>query len=117
MHVPWVTSWIGEIRSLFVHIETDIIRDEVGAPGKDKLPQAAAVVVNSFETKDLKVTEELKKRLQKFILVGPLHLVRPLQLFVSDDEDQEQEQDVRVGAPTMVRLQRKTKRIKQEERK
>ncbi|PRQ36575.1 putative flavonol 3-O-glucosyltransferase [Rosa chinensis] len=135
MHVPWVTSWIGDIRSLFVHIETDIIRDKVGAPGQDnktleflsgfsdefqasdlpkeivfgdiespfarmlhkmgqKLPQAAAVAVNSFETMDLKVTEELKKRLQKLILVGPLHLVRPLQSVVSDDEDQQQEEDV-----------------------
>ncbi|PRQ36589.1 putative flavonol 3-O-glucosyltransferase [Rosa chinensis] len=129
MHVAWVTSWIGEIRSLFVHIETDLIRDEVGAPGQEnktleflpgfsdefrasdltkeivfgeiesplarmlhkmgqKLPQAAAVVVNSFETMDVEVTEELKKRLQKLVLVGPLHLVMPVQSIVSNDEEE-----------------------------
>ncbi|KAK9931137.1 hypothetical protein M0R45_018432 [Rubus argutus] len=129
MHIPWVTYWIGEQRSLLVHIETDIIREKVGAPGQedktlDFLPvfsdefrasdlpkeivfgnleslfarmvhkmgeklqqQATVVAINSFETMDLKVTEELKKRLlNKLILVGPLHLTQPV---VPDRDDKD----------------------------
>jgi hypothetical protein len=36
MQVPWVTVWSGP-RPLLVHLETDIIREKVGAPGKDIL--------------------------------------------------------------------------------
>nr|AJW67515.1 UDP glucosyltransferase [Rubus hybrid cultivar] len=133
MQVPWVTVWSGP-RPLLVHLETDIIREKVGAPGQEdktldflpgfsdefrasdlpkevvfgdiesplarmlhsmgqKLPQATVVAVNSFEAMDFKVTEELKKRLQKLLLVGPLHLVRPVPSVVSDEEEEEEEKD------------------------
>ncbi|PRQ36568.1 putative flavonol 3-O-glucosyltransferase [Rosa chinensis] len=128
MNVPWVTTWSGP-RSLLVHLETDMIREKVGAPGQEdktldflpgfsnefrasdlskevvfgniesplanmlhkmgqKLPQATAVAVNSFETMDLKVAEELKKRLKKLLLVGPLHLVRPVPSAQLDDDEE-----------------------------
>ncbi|XP_004296371.1 PREDICTED: kaempferol 3-O-beta-D-galactosyltransferase-like [Fragaria vesca subsp. vesca] len=131
MHVTWVPFWISGQRSLPVHIETDIIREKLGAQGQEdktldflpgfsneflasdipkeiafgdiepplarmlhkmgqKLPQATVVVINSFETIDLKVTEELKKRLQKLLLVGPQHLVRRVQ---SDDDDDEKDEE------------------------
>ncbi|XP_050374067.1 anthocyanidin 3-O-galactosyltransferase F3GT1-like [Argentina anserina] len=54
-----------------------------------KLPQATVVVINSFETIDLKVTEELKKRLQKLLLVGPQHLMRPVQSEYDEEEEKE----------------------------
>lgn len=55
-----------------------------------KLPQATVVAVNSFEAMDFEITEELKKRLQKLLLVGPLHLVRPVPSVVSDNEEEEE---------------------------
>lgn len=33
LRVPWVTTWSGP-RPLLVHLETDLIREKVGAPGK-----------------------------------------------------------------------------------
>ncbi|KAK9931140.1 hypothetical protein M0R45_018434 [Rubus argutus] len=124
MHVPWVPIWMSGQRSLLAHIETDIIREKVGAPGQEdkpldflpdfsdefrasdlpkeivfgnlespfarmlhkmgeKLLQATVVTINSFETMDLKVTAELKKRFNKLLLVGPLHIAQPV---VSDDD-------------------------------
>ncbi|PRQ36574.1 putative flavonol 3-O-glucosyltransferase [Rosa chinensis] len=132
MHVSWVPLWICGQRSLLVHIETDIIREKVGALGQEdktvdflpgfsdqfracdlpkealfgdiespftkmlykmgqKLPQATVVVINSIENMDFTVTEELKKRLQKLLLVGPLHLVRPVPSVISDDEEEEKD--------------------------
>ncbi|KAK9930156.1 hypothetical protein M0R45_027208 [Rubus argutus] len=134
MNVPWVTVWSGP-RPLLAHLQTDIIRERVGAPGQEdktldflpgfsdefrasdlskvivfgdiespharmwhimaqKMPQATVVAVNSFEAMDFKVTEELKKRLQKLLLVGPLHLVRPVpseQSIVLDNEEEEKD--------------------------
>ncbi|PRQ36569.1 putative flavonol 3-O-glucosyltransferase [Rosa chinensis] len=58
-----------------------------------KLPQATAVADNSFETMDLKVSEELKKRLKKLLLVGPLHLLRYSVPSAQSDDDEE-EKDV-----------------------
>ncbi|XP_050373341.1 flavonoid 3-O-glucosyltransferase-like [Argentina anserina] len=131
MNVPWVTTWSGP-RPLLVHLETDMIREKVGAPGQEdmtldflpgfsnefrasdlqkevvfgnmespftnmlhimgqKLPQATAVAVNSFETMDLKVAAELKKRLKKLLFVGPLHQVRPVPSAKSDDHEEEKD--------------------------
>ncbi|XP_050374311.1 kaempferol 3-O-beta-D-galactosyltransferase-like [Argentina anserina] len=56
-----------------------------------KLPQATAVVINSFEMMDLKGSEELKKRLKRLVLVGPQHLIRPVQTENDDDEEEEEE--------------------------
>ncbi|XP_047331867.1 anthocyanidin 3-O-glucosyltransferase 7-like [Impatiens glandulifera] len=43
-----------------------------------KLPNAAAVVVNTFEELEPEVTFDLKSNLKKFLCVGPANLVQPI---------------------------------------
>ncbi|PRQ36571.1 putative flavonol 3-O-glucosyltransferase [Rosa chinensis] len=59
MNVPWVTTWSGP-RPLLVHLETNMIKEKVGAPGQeDKTLDFLPEFSNKFRASDLLLRENL----------------------------------------------------------